>query len=210
MLKRPEVGVMLERDGDLLAEVVRDARSRRERIPEPAGVAALLPLIGFEKIGWQFPHITLPAGMEIDLGGIGKEYAVDRVLTLIAARFAGAALVNFGEDLAANRAPRAGPWQVGVERAPIPSARRVYYWILAAAALRPAGIRIVSCCATRCGTDTFWIQGRGWPVRDTPRSVTVAAASCVEAGMLAIFAMLQGAGAEAFLEEQGVRFWCLR
>jgi thiamine biosynthesis lipoprotein len=38
----------------------------------------------------------------------------------------------------------------------------------------------------------------------------VAAASCVEAGMLATFAMLQGSGAESFLEEQGVRYWCLR
>jgi thiamine biosynthesis lipoprotein len=50
----------------------------------------------------------------------------------------------------------------------------------------------------------------GWPVSDTPRSVTVAAGSCVEAGMLATFAMLQGRGAESFLEEQGVRYWCLR
>jgi len=38
----------------------------------------------------------------------------------------------------------------------------------------------------------------------------VAAASCVEAGMLATFAMLQGGSAESFLEEQGVRYWCLR
>jgi len=43
-----------------------------------------------------------------------------------------------------------------------------------------------------------------------PSSVTVAAASCVEAGMLATFAMLRGSAAEAFLEEQGVRYWCLR
>jgi thiamine biosynthesis lipoprotein len=50
----------------------------------------------------------------------------------------------------------------------------------------------------------------GWPVRDTPRSVSVAAASCVEAGMLATFAMLRGGDAESFLEEQGVRYWCLR
>jgi FAD:protein FMN transferase len=50
----------------------------------------------------------------------------------------------------------------------------------------------------------------GWPVPQAPRSVTVAAGSCVEAGMLATFAMLQGSAAESFLTEQGVRHWCLR
>jgi len=50
----------------------------------------------------------------------------------------------------------------------------------------------------------------GWPVGGAPRSVTVAAGTCLDAGMLATFAMLQGAGAETFLEAQGVRHWILR
>ena len=49
----------------------------------------------------------------------------------------------------------------------------------------------------------------GWPVPGVPRSVTVAAGSCVEAGILATFAMLQGGAPEAFLVEQGVHHWCL-
>lgn len=180
-----------------------------DRLPEPAAVAALMRLIGFEKIRWQSPNITLPAGMEIDFGGIGKEYAVDRVLTMVAARFDGAALVNFGGDLAANRAPAAAPWQVGVER---PDTEREARLLLE---LSRGGL------ATSGDTHRFLLRDgvryshildprSGWPVRDTPRSVTVAAASCVEAGMLATFAMLQGSHAEAFLEELGVRYWCLR
>ena len=51
-----------------------------DRVPDPAAVAQLLPLIGFDKIQWESPRITVPAGMEIDFGGFGKEYAVDRVL----------------------------------------------------------------------------------------------------------------------------------
>ena len=84
-----------------------------ERLPD-AERAWLSPnRIGFEKVRWKAARIILPAGMEIDFGGIGKEYAVDRVLALVTARFAAAALVNFGGDLAANRAPGAAPWQVG-------------------------------------------------------------------------------------------------
>jgi thiamine biosynthesis lipoprotein len=180
-----------------------------DRLPEPAAVAALLQFIGFEKLRWEAPRITLPAGMEIDFGGIGKEYAVDRVLALTAARFTGAALVNFGGDLAANRAPGAGPWQVGVER---PDTEREARLLLE---LSRGGL------ATSGDTHRFLLREgvryghildprSGWPVRDTPRSVTVAAASCVEAGMLATLAMLQGRGAESFLEEQGVRNWLLR
>jgi len=40
------------------------------------------------------------------------------------------------------------------------------------------------------------------PVEGAPRSVTVVAPTCTQAGMLATFAMLQGADADAFLRTQ--------
>jgi FAD:protein FMN transferase len=180
-----------------------------DRVPEPLAVGALLPLVGFKKIRWQPPRVTLPAGMEIDFGGFAKEYAVDRVLGIVAERFAGAALVNFGGDLAANRAPHSGPWQVGVER---PGTEREARLLLE---LSQGGL------ATSGDTRRFLLREgiryshildvrTGWPVADVPRSVTVAAGTCVEAGMLATFAMLHGADAEAFLDAQDVLYWSLR
>jgi thiamine biosynthesis lipoprotein len=50
----------------------------------------------------------------------------------------------------------------------------------------------------------------GWPVPGAPRSVTVAASSCTEAGFLATVALLQGSGAQGYLKEQGVRHWLLK
>jgi hypothetical protein len=47
----------------------------------------------------------------------------------------------------------------------------------------------------------------GWTVDGAPRSVTVLAPSCIEAGTLSTLARLRGAAARAFLEEQGVRSW---
>src|SRR5208283_3193806 len=87
-----------------------------DRIPEPATVEGLLPLVGFAKLKWQSPHLFLPAGMELDFGGIGKEYAVDRAYDLLAVRDCAPFLINFGGDLRANRPAPHGPWQVGVER----------------------------------------------------------------------------------------------
>ncbi|MGH8218872.1 MAG: FAD:protein FMN transferase [Steroidobacteraceae bacterium] len=180
-----------------------------DRVPDRAAVAQLLSLIGFGKVQWQSPRIALPPGMEIDFGGFGKEYAVDRVLALVTERFSGAALVNFGGDMAANRAPINVPWQVGVER---PDTEREARLLLD---FSRGGL------ATSGDTHRFLLRDgiryshildvrSGWPVPNVPRSVTVAAGSCVQAGMLATFAMLHGERAEGFLDEQGVQYWCLR
>lgn len=180
-----------------------------DRLPSAERVAAVLPLVGFQRVRWDPPLITLQPGMEIDLGGIGKEYAVDRVLEAIVAGFDGAVLVNFGGDLAASRAPAAGPWRVGIER-PGAEAQAALLLELERGALATSGDtrRFLLRDGVRYGH--ILDPRTGWPVRDAPRSVTVAAGSCVEAGMLATFAMLEGANAEAFLDAQGVRAWCLR
>lgn len=54
--------------------------------------------------------------MEFDLGGIGKEYAVDSAYNILASKCSAPFLVNFGGDLRANRPPPRGAWQVGIER----------------------------------------------------------------------------------------------
>ena len=50
----------------------------------------------------------------------------------------------------------------------------------------------------------------GLPIQNSPRSITVAADTCTQAGMLATLAMLQGSRAESFLRGEGVRFWSSR
>lgn len=145
-----------------------------DRVPEPAAVVALLPLVGFDRVTWRNPEIVLPPGMELDFGGIGKEYAVDRVLSLIAARYDLAILVNFGGDLCANRSPAAAPWQIGVER---PDSDRDAAMVLELSR---------GALATSGDTRRFLLRDgvryshildpkTGWPVADAPRSITVAA-----------------------------------
>ena len=87
-----------------------------DRVPHPAAVLNLLPLLGFDKVRWRNPELTMPAGMELDFGGFGKEYAVDRVAALAGDAAGAAVLVNFGGDLMATAAPRDGAWRVAVER----------------------------------------------------------------------------------------------
>jgi thiamine biosynthesis lipoprotein len=179
-----------------------------DRIPDPASIARLLPSVGFNKLRWDPPLLMLPDGMELDFGGIGKEYAVDRAFDLLAARDWTPFLVNFGGDLRANRPPSHGPWQVGIER---PDAERDAIMLLdlehGALATSGDSRRYLMKDGVRYGH--ILNPRTGWPVPRSPRSVTVAASSCTEAGLLATMAMLRGDRARAFLDEQGVRSWLL-
>ena len=180
-----------------------------DRVPSPEAVAALLPIVGWDKVSWRAPELRLPPGMEIDLGGIGKEYAVDSAAALVRPVSA-RCLLNFGGDLLA-LGPQLGqaPWRVGIESVS-DSGAVARHIDLTVGALATSGDsrRFLLKDGTRYG---HVLDPRtGWPVVGAPRSVTVAAATCTEAGMLATLALLQGAEAETFLEAQGAQFWALR
>jgi thiamine biosynthesis lipoprotein len=196
---------------DITSGVLRQAWNfdGSDRVPEPAAIERLLPLIGFSKLQWQSPHLVLPPEMELDFGGIGKEYAVDRAYELVVASEAGAFMINFGGDLRANRAPPRGSWQIGIER-PDTDREAAMILDLGHGALATSGDsrRFLLKDGVRYG---HVLDPRtGWPVPGSPRSVTVAASSCTEAGLLSTLALLQGAAARTYLEQQGVRYWLVQ
>jgi thiamine biosynthesis lipoprotein len=184
------------------------------RVPARKEIDALLPLVGWSKLSWKRPVITLLPGMQIDFGGIGKEYAVDQATQLAAQMTGAAVLVNFGGDLAVTRAREGDrPWRVGIEG------------IHPATGAEPNAARLIDLAAGALATsgDTYrFVESQGvrlphildprdgHPIRDAPRSVTVAAPTCTNAGMLTTLAMLRGRGAEEFLAREGVRHWVQR
>ncbi|HYJ40525.1 MAG TPA: FAD:protein FMN transferase [Steroidobacteraceae bacterium] len=181
------------------------------RLPTQSGIDALLPLVGWSKVRWVRPMIALSPGMEIDFGGIGKEYAVDQATQLAAQMSSAAVLVNFGGDLAVTRSRKENrAWRVGIESIDAGDRRAAMLVDLAAGALSTSGdtYRYVESEGRRL---SHILDPRtGWPVNGAPRSVTVAAPTCTNAGMLTTLAMLRGPGAEAFLESEGVRHWVQR
>lgn len=180
-----------------------------DRVPDPATVAELLPSIGFDKLQWDPPILLLPRAMELDFGGIGKEYAVDRAYDILAAHCKIPFLINFGGDLRANHSPPQGPWRVGIER-PNCEMTAAMLLDLEHGALATSGDSHRFLLKAGVRYSHILDPRTGWPVADAPRSVTVAASSCTEAGLLATLAMLQGAGARAFLQDQGARHWILQ
>ncbi len=181
-----------------------------DRLPSRAEVRAVLPFVGWTKVNWRRPLLTLPKGMELDFGGLGKEYAVDVSLLKVQALTPAPALVNFGGDLRVS-GPRADgkPWRVAIESVEQAGTAEAHLGLLHGALttsgdarrfLLKDGVRYSHILDPRTG----------WPVKDPPRSVTVAAPTCLEAGLLSTLAMLQGRRAEAFLRDQGIQAWWLR
>ncbi len=181
-----------------------------DHVPTDADIASVRPFIGWQKVSWQSPVIAMPVGMEIDLGGLAKEYAVDRALEAIREITCLPVLVNFGGDLRVSGPRSSGArWKVAIES--VERDKQLAGLLeLADGALATSGDarRFVLKDGIRYGHILNPLTG--WPVKDTPRSVTVAAATCIDAGMIATLAILQGKRAEAFLKREGARAWCIR
>lgn len=178
-------------------------------IPGVSEVEAVMQLVGWHRVSWQRPYLQMPAGMEIDLGGIGKEYAVDRCAALIREEGGDPCLVNFGGDLVATEAPdRRRHWKVAIEGDSATEADRIVNLKQGALATSGDARRFLLKDGRRYSH--ILDPTTGWPVPDAPRSITIVADTCVEAGAVSTLAMLKGAAAEGFLKAQTAAFWCRR
>lgn len=86
-------------------------------VPSEAQIAAARELCGWNKIQRRPGGIFLPrAGMSLDFGGIGKEYAVDRVLTMAQQSGIENVLVDFGQDIRVlGKPPEGVAWHIGLD-----------------------------------------------------------------------------------------------
>jgi thiamine biosynthesis lipoprotein len=178
-------------------------------VPDAAAVERVRALVGWERVELTTTGFRMEPGMEIDFGGLGKEYAVDRATLLLGGQTTGAVLVNFGGDLRVSGPRRGGaPWRIAIEA--VDGADHPGLLELRDGALTTSGDakRYLMKDGIRYGH--ILDPRTGWPVADPPRSVTVAAGTCMEAGMLSTFAMLHGIDAEAFLAAEQVPAWVLR
>jgi thiamine biosynthesis lipoprotein len=177
-------------------------------IPSEQAIANCLARIGLHKVVLSSTELLLPAGMELDLGGIGKEYAVDSIFNLIQALYPCAFVINLGGDLRTQGPRHDGrAWTVGIED---PT-----HLHQAAQA-----IEVTTCAIATSGNSKRFVQVNGvcyghllnpktgWPMSSGVRCATVAAETCTTAGTLTSLAMLSPEGATEFLKAQkNITFW---
>ncbi len=176
---------------DVTSGVLRRAwRFERGEPPDARVVEALLPRVGWHRLVWARPRLEFPvAGMELDLGGVVKEYAADRAAALCREAGVASGLVNLGGDIAViGPRPGGAPWRIGIRHPRDPHA------LVTSVELR-SGALASSGDYARCIVHEGQRYGHilnprtGWPVRHLA-SASVAAELCVVAGSAATIAIL--------------------
>ncbi len=177
-----------------------------DNIPTKKAVKQVSKLVGWHRVKWEDKQIRLAEGMEIDLGGLGKEYAADRCIQKARELTGKSVLVNLGGDLAVSNPRRNNRyWSVGRLVTGKDQATALFQLYKGAIATSGDANRYLLKNGMRYSH--VLNPKTGWPVESAPHTVSVAASTCTEAGMFSTLAMLQGAQAEAFLSLQSLEYW---
>jgi thiamine biosynthesis lipoprotein len=188
-----------------------DYRGADPRVPPDEAIQAARARIGWGKVQRAPGRIFLPeAGMGLDLGGIAKEYAVDRVLEMVVASGIDDVLVDFGHDIRVHgEPPEGGPWRIGLEDPRDPGKCWTGLAVRDRAVCTSGDyLRYFSIGARRYGH--ILDPRTGKPVNNGCQAVSVIAPTCTEAGILSTTAFILG-GAEGldFLNAQYQAAGCL-
>jgi thiamine biosynthesis lipoprotein len=185
---------------DITSGVLRRAWNfKSAQLPEPQAVQALLRHVGWNRLRWHSPHmLEFPEpGLELDFGGVVKEYAADRAATLCREHGAEHALINLGGDIRVTGPhPDGSPWRIAIRDPRTPDGV-LHTLELFSGALASSGDyeRCIEIAGVRYGHILNPLTG--WPVRHLA-AVSVAADFCVVAGSAATIGIL--------LEEKGAEW----
>lgn len=173
-------------------------------LPDPAAVNALLERVGWHRLRWEPPVLAFPyPGMEIDFGGVVKEYAVDRAAALCLEQGLGHGVINLGGDIRIiGPHPDGSPWRIGLRHPRDPGG------LLDTVLLRQGGLassgdyeRCIVLDGVRYGH--VLNPKTGWPVRRLA-AVNVVADFCVVAGSASTIAMLKEEEGPRWLQQLGL------
>lgn len=196
---------------DATSGVLRRAwRFDAARVPQDDEMRPFLDLVGWHHVERSPGRVRLArTGMELDFGGFGKEYAVDRAAAVLRSAGRESALVNLAGDLAIlGPQPGGEPWRVGIRHPrrqnALIASLPVYSGALATSGdyerfVEIEGVRHCHVLDPRTGR-----SARGF------QSVTVHASTCVVAGSASTIAMLLGAQAGLeWLHGLGLAHFCV-
>ena len=174
--------------------------------PSPEQLQALASFVGWQHLSFTEGQVKLlRVGMELDMGGIGKEYAVDRAAVVLQGLGIRHALINLAGDVRAiGGKPDGSAWRVGI-RHPDEADATMAEIEIHDGALTTSG-DYERCLIHEGKRYGHLLDARsGWPVSYW-RSVSVRAPSALLAGGLSTVAMLMQAQGLELLKDSGVDF----
>ncbi len=92
-------------------------KAKEPKLPEAAAIRETLLRTDMSRIRLEGRTVTVPAGMQVDVGGIAKGYIADRIADFLRERGVTSALLNFGGNvITIGRKPDGQPWVVGLQK----------------------------------------------------------------------------------------------
>ncbi|MGH3194327.1 MAG: FAD:protein FMN transferase, partial [Streptosporangiaceae bacterium] len=178
---------------------------------QPAGPSIALTVRtvpGWREVRLEGRSLTMPAGVQLDLGATAKAWAADRSATRIASRLGCGVLVSLGGDIAVAGPAPDGGWRIRVQDvtgSPGDPPGGPHALI----AIRDGGLATSSTAARR------WQRGgdvlhhildprTGLPAEPVWRTVSVAADSCADANAASTAAVIRGRRALGWLAQLGL------
>jgi thiamine biosynthesis lipoprotein len=177
------------------------------QLPDAGALAQLLTRVGWENIQWKQPRLSFPRqGMELDFGGVVKEYAVDRACGLLQTSGAHHALVNLGGDVGVSGAkPDGSAWHVAISDPEQPDSPLLTVE-LSSGALASSG-SYARALEINGQTYSHLLNPKtGYPFTGL-QAASVVADQCTVAGSLATIALLKQEHGRNFLEQTGLWFF---
>lgn len=196
-------------DSDRLFDITSGCLSRAwspdiTECPEPGVIDRLRSSIGWEKLIWSSPRLQFSSpGLELDLGGIVKEYAADRAAEILLSQGIESGVVNLGGDIQVlGPHPDGMPWLIGI-RDPRSADKVLRFFEITRGAIASSGD--YERCTIINGVRYSHIINplTGWPTTGLA-SVTVISDLCVVAGSLSTIAMLKEEKGPQWLESQDI------
>lgn len=191
---------------DITSGVLRKAWDfKAKEIPERTVIEQLLRVIGWEKVQLDTSRISFECpGMQLDFGGIGKEYAVDRAAAICREQGIEHGLVDLGGDIKIIGPHADGrPWSVGLRHPRKPGALMATVMVYAGAVASSGDYE--RCIVVNGQRYSHVLSPKtGWPVAGLA-GLSVLAEQCVIAGSACTIAMLMEERGKQWLDELGLQ-----
>ncbi len=168
---------------------------KRDKLPSSANLNEALQYTGWTKLQWQDQRLIMPVGMQLELGGLVKEYAADRAALFLKRKKMYSAFIELGGDIhVTGPRPDGRPWNMGIRKPDYgghTKNKAIASIPISAGGLATSGDYERSSLINGKRYGHIINPKTGWPV-DSFQSVSVLAPSCLLAGSVSTLAILMG------------------
>lgn len=181
-----------------------DFKSGKAVLPAGADIAEAMDRVDYTKVTLEGNTVTVPEGMEIDLGAVAKGYIADKAAEFLAESGVESAVLNFGGNvIAMGSKPDGSGWNIGIQDPGEATGESM-------AVLEVRDCSVVTSGVYQRGFDLDGVRyhhildpATGWPVQNGIASVTIVADSSALGDALSTACFIMGREGLAFAQSMG-------